>query len=109
MNMSETSAYSSKNKQLTLDLTDEAINVALVVGLAVVGNGELSVRSLSSAVTVGEIVDDNLDELLLAGALLDALSISEELTEERDLGNRIYARIRPAIVHKVALETHRTR
>ena len=54
---------------LTLDLSNELVNVVLVVGLAVVGNAELSVRGLGRAVTVGEIVDDDLQELLRARGL----------------------------------------
>ena len=65
------------------------VDVVLVVGSTVVGNAELSVGGLGSTVTVGEIVNDNLDDLLLAGAVLDLLGVSKIGTEIGDLGDRV--------------------
>lgn len=55
---------------LTLDLGNKLVDVGLVVSQAVVGNGELSVGCKSSAITVREIVDNDLDNVLLARGLL---------------------------------------
>ena len=98
-----------KDKQRTRDLGNEGIDVAEVVGLAVVGNRELSVGSLGSAVTVGEIVDDDLDELLLTGGLLDGGRISELVAELRDLGDGICRTFSYVDVEEVPVFTHQTR
>ena len=37
----------------TLDLSNKLIDIVEVIGLAVVGDGELPVRGLSSTVTIG--------------------------------------------------------
>lgn len=47
-----------------LDGSGDAVNVALVVGSAVVRVGELSVGGSSGTVTVWKVVDDDLNELL---------------------------------------------
>ena len=74
---------------LTLDLSNELVNVVLVVGLAVVGNAELSVRGLGGTVAVGQIVDDDGHDLLRTGLLLNVGSILEVRGEGRDLSDLI--------------------
>lgn len=82
-----------------LDLCDDLVNVVVVLLLAAVGDAELAVRRLGSAVTVGQVIDDDLHELLLAGALLEGRRVGEvraevghlrdgvEPGEGRDLGD----------------------
>ena len=70
-------------------MSNNLVDVVLVVGSTVVGNAELSVGGLGGTVTVGEIVNDDLDDLLLAGAVLDLLGVSEIGTEIGDLGDRV--------------------
>ena len=72
-----------------LDLRDDLVDVVVVLLLAAVGDAELSVGGLRGAVTVGQVVDDDLDELLLAGAVLDRGGICEVGTEVRDLRNLV--------------------
>lgn len=74
----------------TLDLSDNLVDVVLVVGLAVIGDGELSVGGLSSAVAVGKVVDDDLQKLLGAGALAQRAGIGEISTKIWDLRDGIY-------------------
>ena len=45
-----------KKIRRTLDLSNDLVDVVLVVGSTVVGNAELSVGGLGSTVTVGEVV-----------------------------------------------------
>lgn len=78
---------------LTLDLSDDSIDVGLVLGGTTVGSGQLAVGGLGSAVTVGEIVDDDLKDS--AGSLGTSevggkgrdLSSSVEPDEGRDLSD----------------------
>ena len=72
-----------------LDLRDDLVDVVLVVGLTVVGDAELSVGRLGRTVTVGQVVDDDLDELLVSGALLDRVRIGEVRAEIGDLGDGV--------------------
>lgn len=44
----------------------DTVDVPLVVRDAVVGNGELAVGGQGVTVTVGEVVNDNLDDVCLA-------------------------------------------
>jgi len=77
------------NKELTFDLSNELIDVSFVVVETVVSNRELSVRSKSSTVTVGQIVNDNLDEVFLAGSLGFGGGIGEVCSQLRSFGNNI--------------------
>ena len=43
---------------LTLDSSNNLVNVVFVVGLAIVSNAELSVRGLGGTVTVRKIIND---------------------------------------------------
>ena len=95
--------------RLTLDSSDDLVDVVFVVGLTIVSDAKLSVGSLGSAVTVGEIVDDDLDELLLAGGLLDGGRISELVAELRDLGDGICRTVSYVNVEEVPVFTHQTR
>ena len=72
-----------------LELRDDLVDVVVVLLLAAVGDAELSVGGLRGAVTVGQVVDDDLDELLLACAVLDRGGICEVGTEVRDLRNLV--------------------
>lgn len=78
--------------QLTLDLSNKLVDVVLVVGLAVVGNREFTVGGERSAVAVGQVVDDDLHDLLLAGAFLEGASIAEVLAELRHLRDGVEPR-----------------
>lgn len=49
---------------LTLNLSHDLVNVALVVVETVVSDREFTVGGQRSAITVRQVVDDNLDELL---------------------------------------------
>ena len=69
--------------RLTLNLGDDLVDVVLVVSLAVVSDAELSVGGLRSTVTVGKVVDDDLEELLGAGALAQCAGI-------REVGSKIW-------------------
>ena len=77
---------------LTLDLSNELVNVVLVVGLAVVGNAELSVGGIGGAVTVGQVVDDDLEELLVARALAKGGGVGEVSAEIGDLRDGVYTK-----------------
>ena len=61
------------------------VDVVKVVGLSVVGNGEFTVRSGCSAITIGQVVDNNLYEIFLAGRLLESTSVSEVLRQKGNL------------------------
>lgn len=69
----------------TLDDRNNLVDVALVVGDTVVSDRELAVRRLCVAVTVGQIVDDDLDELASA----HAGGISHVGVQARNLGDRV--------------------
>jgi hypothetical protein len=64
----------------------DIVNVLLVERFTTVGRRELSVGGLGVAVTIRKVVDDNLNKLLLAGALVLGLSIRVVFSEGRDLG-----------------------
>lgn len=51
---------------LTLDLSNDLVNVIEVLGLSTVGDAELSVRSQSSTIPVRQVVHDDLDEVFLS-------------------------------------------
>lgn len=74
----------------TLNLSHDLVDVVLVVGLAVVGDGELSVGGLRGTVTVGKVVDDDLQKLLRAGALSQRAGIGEVRAQIWDLRDGIY-------------------
>lgn len=74
----------------TLNQSNDLVNVVLVVGLAIIGNGELSVGGFGSAVTVGEVVNDDLQELLGASALAQSRGIGKVSAEIRDLSGGVY-------------------
>ena len=67
---------------LTRHLGSNGINVCLVVGSTTVGNGVLSGRRFGSTVTVGQVVDDGLDELVSALSS----SSSEVFAQNGDFG-----------------------
>lgn len=67
---------------LTLDLSNNLVDVVLVVRLAVVSNAELSVGGVSSAITVWQIVDDN-------GHNVIGASSCEVASEERNLSDLV--------------------
>ena len=75
--------------QPTLDLSSKLVDIAPVVGITTIGNGELSVGGVGSAVTVGQVVDDNLHEVLLAAGPLEGLSIGEILAKFGSFGNDV--------------------
>lgn len=75
--------------RLTLDFSNNLVNVFLIVGRSTVSNAELSVGGFGSTVTVRKIVNDDLDDLLLASAVLDLLSVREIGTEIRDFGDGV--------------------
>lgn len=74
----------------TRDLCNNLVDVVLVVGLAVVSNAELSVGGLGSTVTVGQVVNDDLQELLGASALAQGGGIREVSAEVRNLADGVY-------------------
>lgn len=61
---------------------DDLVNVVFVVGLTVVSNAELSVGGIGSAVTVGQVVDDNGHDLVGASGL-------KVVSKRRDLGDLV--------------------
>lgn len=77
-----------------LDLGDDLVDVVLVLCRAAVCDAELAVGRLGSAVAVGQVVDDDLDELLLAGALLDRRRVRKGGAEVGDLGDDVEPRER---------------
>lgn len=68
-----------------LDRRGNAVDVALVVGSAAVGVRELAVGGSRSAVTVGKVVDDDLNELLSALGV----GVREVILQGVDLGDNI--------------------
>lgn len=52
-------------QRLTPDLSSELINILPVLGLTTISNGEFTVGRGGGTVTVGQIVDDDLDEVFL--------------------------------------------
>lgn len=54
-------------QKLTLNLSDDLVNIILVLVEAVICNGEFSVGRKGGTVTVGQVVDNNLNQLLLSG------------------------------------------
>ena len=74
----------------TLDLSDDLVNVVLVVGLAIVGDAELSIGGLGGAITVWEVVDDDLEELLLTRGLAKGTRVRQVLLKISNLGDRVY-------------------
>ena len=85
------SMFGSTQATRTLNLSDDLVDVVLVVSLTVVGNAEFSVGSLSGTITIGKVVDDNLEKLLGACALAQSASISEVCPQIWDLCNGIYS------------------
>src|SRR4051812_45350902 len=75
--------------KLTGNPSSDIINVLLVERFTTVGRRKLSVGGLGVAVAVRKIIDDDLNELLLAGARVLGLSVGEVCTEGRDLGTNI--------------------
>lgn len=73
----------------TLDLSDDLVDVIFVVSLAVVSDAELSVGGLGGTVTIREVVDDNLQQLLGAGALAQSAGRCEVGSKIRDLRDRV--------------------
>lgn len=67
----------------TLNLGRNLVNIVLILVEAIIGERELSVRGEGGAVTVGQIVDNNLNELVLG------LGIGKVATKVGNLGNRI--------------------
>ena len=74
----------------TANQGSDLVNVVLVVGLAVVGNAELSIGGIGGAVTVGQVVDDDLEELLVARALAKGGGVGEVSAEIGDLGDGVF-------------------
>ena len=64
-----------------LDLRDDLVDVVVVLLLSAVGDAELAVRRLGRAITVREIVHNDLHKLLLAGALLEGGRVREVRAE----------------------------
>ena len=71
-------------------MSNDLVDVVLVVRLAVVGDGELSVRGLGSTITIGKVVYDDLQELLGASALAQRASVREGSAKIWDLRDGIY-------------------
>lgn len=76
-------------KRLTLDLGDDLINVVEVVGLSVVGDRELSVGSKGSAITIWQVVDYDLNNVLVARGLLQGRSVGKVGTEVGNLRDSV--------------------
>lgn len=77
-----------------LELSDESIDVlALISGNTVVGNGEFTVGSESSAVTVWKIVDDEGTDYVVTGLVLGT-DLIEVSGQGWDLGNGVEPDIR---------------
>lgn len=79
--------------RLTPDSGHNLVNVVVVVGLAIISNAELSVRGVSSAVTVRQIINDNLQELLVSARLAECTGRSQILLEVRNLRDGVYCEI----------------
>lgn len=74
---------------LTLDLSHDLVNVALVVVETVVGDRKFTVGGQCSTITVGQVVDDDLDELLGSSGCLFGTCRREVVAQGRNLGNDI--------------------
>ena len=67
--------------RVLLDLRDDLVDVVEVLRLPAVRDAELAVGRLGGAVAVGEVVHDELDELLVAGAALERARVREVRAE----------------------------
>ena len=72
-----------------LDLRNDLVDIIVVLLLAAIGNAELPVGCLCRTVTVGQIVDDDLDQLLLAAARLEGRGVREVGAEVGNLGDGV--------------------
>ena len=61
---------------LTFNLSNNLVNVVFVISQTIVGDCEFSVGSLGSTVTIGQVVYDDLYELLVSGARSNGAGIS---------------------------------
>lgn len=73
-------------------MSNELVNVAVVLVKAVIRNGELSIRGQSSTVTIGEIIDDDLNQILLASSLTLSASVGKVCPQGRRFGNNVEPR-----------------
>lgn len=85
-------AFQAWERTHTFDLSDKLIDVVEVISLAVVRNTEFSVGSGGGAITVGQIIDHDWNQHLLARSRLLLLRISEIGTQGRNLRDLIYRR-----------------
>jgi len=72
-----------------LDLSHKLVNVVEVVSLAVVGNAEFSVGSRSSAISVGQVVDDDLNDHRRPRSFPLSTCVRKVCTQIGDLGNLV--------------------
>lgn len=73
-------------------MSNELVNVAVVLVKAVIRNGELSIRGQGSTVTIGEIVDDDLNQILLPSGLTLGASVGKVCPQGRGFGNNVEPR-----------------